>query len=92
MIKDKDLMNIQCQLWGNHYEMMLCDRDKKWDACRYGYERNMFNPMESEKVLKETLNYIKVYHKDIYLGIAHKSDSRFDSKGQLIPSMILPLE
>ena len=66
-------------------DMLTCDRDKSYKDCEYEFIPNPFSYQEkSKKVLRKTKNYIRVYYRKEYLGIAFRSDPRFDSKGEYI--------
>ena len=66
-------------------DMFTCDREKSWSECKYGYTVNPFNYQDkSKKHLVRSLNYIRAYYKDEYLGIASRADPRFDENGQYI--------
>lgn len=83
MISDR-LMRVVETLGYIQEDMFLCDKEKSLTACKYTFIRNPSDYSRSVKHLIETLNYRRVYWKDVYLGIACKSDPRFDKKGQII--------
>ncbi len=69
----------------NTEDMMFADRDISHGICKYMYTPDPFDSKaKSKRSIRETLNYIRAYYKSEYLGIAHKSDPRFNKYGQYI--------
>jgi hypothetical protein len=85
----EDKNEIIISLHGVCEDMLMNDRDKCYSACKYIFTPNPLNYQDKpKKTLMQTKNYIRVYYKDEYLGIAPKADSRFDEKGQFIEDRI----
>lgn len=84
-LKDQEIYDIISTLQDITQEMIEADYEKCPSKCKFAY---MIHPTsvknDSKRYLIHTDKYIRVFYRKIYLGIASKSDPRFNKKGQYI--------